>query len=584
MRRLLFLLLSLIAYLYSYGQDLAVESFRLLENDLTANTRGTMKYDQNGDVSALIKVVTTENDFNFNVGSLGVVATSQQKGEIWVYVPGGVQRITISHSKLGVLRDYYFPVPIEKGRTYELKLVSGRIRTIIQEEVAAQFVTFSVEPKNAIVTIDKNQYSLQADGTISQLLPYGKHSFSIDAPGFFSENGEVEVGRERIYREITLKSSRGTVTLECEMKEADIWVNGQYKGSGTWTGELDPALYQVEVRREGYTTLTTSFSIQTMEEKYISLPVPLPIYGTISVTSQPNGATVYVDEVEMGTTPLLKGDILIGHHKVDFVKKDYQTISMDIDVKEGELTSFSAEMTDVFTVSINTEPSGARLTINDEIKGYTPYSGIITSGDYSLSLEKTGYSPYNKIVHLDASNPTITAKLEQKILSKNNVYFASNYQMGHISGIEAINFGIYLAGCNIEAGYFFPISATKVYWSKESISVYLRQAYSFDLGYGFLLGNHIRITPRVGFLDYIIEDDYVNEKIMSSFVLSGSASMRFEYAPLRNIGIICTPVYEKTINIGAYAKQFDEDTNAITNWCSGFSLQIGIELIFDGQR
>lgn len=257
MRRLHILSLLLFFYLCAFGQNLSVESFRLLDNDLTANTRGTMRYDQNGDVAALIKVVTTENDFNFDVGSMGIVATSQQKGEIWVYVPGGVQRISISHSKLGILRDYFFPVPIEKARTYELKLASGRVRTIIQEEVAAQFVTFSVEPKNAIVTIDNNQYSLQADGTISQLLPYGKHSYKIDAPGYFSESGEVEIGRERVSREIQLKSSRGTVTLECEMKEADIWVNGIFKGTGTWKGELDPALYQVEVKREGYTTLTT---------------------------------------------------------------------------------------------------------------------------------------------------------------------------------------------------------------------------------------------------------------------------------------------------------------------------------------
>ena len=53
------ILLSLIP-LGAFSQSMSVESFRLLENDLTANTYGTMERDQNGDVVALIKVVTSE--------------------------------------------------------------------------------------------------------------------------------------------------------------------------------------------------------------------------------------------------------------------------------------------------------------------------------------------------------------------------------------------------------------------------------------------------------------------------------------------------------------------------------------------
>lgn len=69
------------------SQQISVESFTPLENDLTANTAGTMKKDQNGKTCALIKVVTSEKGFNFDVGILGVVATEQKVGEIWVYVP-----------------------------------------------------------------------------------------------------------------------------------------------------------------------------------------------------------------------------------------------------------------------------------------------------------------------------------------------------------------------------------------------------------------------------------------------------------------------------------------------------------------
>lgn len=47
--------------------------------------------------------------------------SKQKDGEIWVYTNDGVKQITIKHPKYGVLK-YYFNIPIEGGRTYELLL------------------------------------------------------------------------------------------------------------------------------------------------------------------------------------------------------------------------------------------------------------------------------------------------------------------------------------------------------------------------------------------------------------------------------------------------------------------------------
>ena len=105
--------LLLLIPLAASAQNMTVESFRQLENDLAAITNGTMEIDQNGEVAALIKIVVQGSGFTFDVGSMGVVKTRQMGGEWWVYVPRGVQRITINHPKYGVMRNYYFDVPIE---------------------------------------------------------------------------------------------------------------------------------------------------------------------------------------------------------------------------------------------------------------------------------------------------------------------------------------------------------------------------------------------------------------------------------------------------------------------------------------
>ena len=122
MKRLLLLVFTL-GFLHGIiAQTISVSSFRLLETDLTANTAGTMEIDQNGETAALIKVVTTQTGFSFDGGALGVVKTKQNSGEIWIYVPHGLKRISISQPDYGVLRDYYFNIPIEAARTYEMIL------------------------------------------------------------------------------------------------------------------------------------------------------------------------------------------------------------------------------------------------------------------------------------------------------------------------------------------------------------------------------------------------------------------------------------------------------------------------------
>src|SRR6218665_3848309 len=120
-------------HLLTAQQHIAVKSFRVLENDLDARTNFPIK-DQNGDVCAIIKAVTTETGFDWAGDQLGIVKTLQKKGEIWIYVPFGAKRITISHAALGVLRNYAYPLHIEKAAVYEMTLTTGKVVTAVQEE------------------------------------------------------------------------------------------------------------------------------------------------------------------------------------------------------------------------------------------------------------------------------------------------------------------------------------------------------------------------------------------------------------------------------------------------------------------
>ena len=201
-RHIVLLLLTLVST-QTLCQSISVKSFRLLEMDLTANTAGTTELDQNGDKAALIKVVTTETGFSFDCGSIGVVKTVQKPSEIWVYVPQGARRMTISHPRLGILRDYEIPMPIEKARTYEMVLTTGQIQTIVQQDAGGQYLIMKVSPPSAIVKIDNIEAQVE-NGIVSKFLQYGKHIYSVSDPFYKDDQGIIEIGSERKEMDIYL--------------------------------------------------------------------------------------------------------------------------------------------------------------------------------------------------------------------------------------------------------------------------------------------------------------------------------------------------------------------------------------------
>ena len=187
MKRTIIATLLALLCTFLHAQELTVTSFKLSETDLTANLQGTTVLDQNGEKCALIKVVTVAKGLTFDVGMLGVkkVDTSHT-GEIWVYVPYGVRKITISHPQYGQIRDYVVPENIEKARTYVMQL------KVEKAPDNTQMLTVMYKPQNAIVVID-NKIMKGSNGVVNVKLPVGSHEYQVLAEGYDTENGTVNV-------------------------------------------------------------------------------------------------------------------------------------------------------------------------------------------------------------------------------------------------------------------------------------------------------------------------------------------------------------------------------------------------------
>ncbi len=403
------------------AQNIAVKSFSLLENDLTANTPGTIVYDQNGEKCSLIKIETTQTGFTFDVGFLGVVAVVEKPGEIWLYVPEKIHSITIAHPKLGILRDYEFGIQILKARTYLMQLTTGSVVTIVEEKLMKQYLMFRLEQKNAVVEVGGESWIPDANGECRKLLSFGSYDYRVKAKDYHDEVGKVTldnadetkilqinlrpaygwievkgsgdlsgavvyvddemVGRVplktsklssghhnvRIVKDLfrtyvenvvvednqtkllspTLIGEFSTVSITTK-QGAEIWIDGERKGTTSWSGRLSFGEHLLETKLASHRTQSRVVNILPTEvTKSIQLLDPQPIYGSLSVEVLPNFADIYVDGVKVGQTPKLISKILVGEHKVEVRSEGRESLRKNITIREGELSNFEGELKNI---------------------------------------------------------------------------------------------------------------------------------------------------------------------------------------------------------------------------------------------
>ncbi|MBR0202722.1 MAG: SUMF1/EgtB/PvdO family nonheme iron enzyme [Bacteroidaceae bacterium] len=349
-RYFLLLLFVFAASVNVAGQNLVVKKFFHAERDGTANRGSTCIMDQNDEPCALIKVRTNQRGFTFDAGQLLPIEKTEEQTsahplEIYVWVQSGVKRLSIGHAQLGNLYDYDLGTALQPGQTYILELVSGEVQTVVKQARSHQYVVFQLTPPNAVVTIGGEMLETN-DGIARKLMKMGKYNYTVQAPNYQQEVGRIEVNNpdEKHVVNVTLKPNFTQVTLTAP-DDAEIWVNGERKGNGSWKGNLNGGDYLFETKKASHRDAQLTKTIDLSEgPQTIQLPAPTPILGDADFDSKPAMADIYIDGKKVGQTPQLVSNLLVGSHTVKLVRSGYNDYTGNITIKEGETAPFSATL------------------------------------------------------------------------------------------------------------------------------------------------------------------------------------------------------------------------------------------------
>lgn len=131
-----------------------------------------------------------------------------------------------------------------------------------------------------------------------------------------------------------LKSDAAEITLVADAG-AEIYVNGELKGTGSWKGPMATGDYLVECRKKGYASSTDAVTIsRDMTSRIIRLTSLDPSRGILVISSTPMEADVYIDGVHSGKTPQYKTDVPVGTREVKVMMDGYETWKENVQVLE----------------------------------------------------------------------------------------------------------------------------------------------------------------------------------------------------------------------------------------------------------
>lgn len=366
MRKLLIVISALLFCVEFVQAQMKVVDFKLLESDQDANTYGTMKYDDNGDKAALIKIVTPAKDLNFDGGSLGTVAADYKNGEWWLYVPRFARKLTINSEKYGKLTEYKYPIPIEGARTYEMLLDLNVGRYVL--------ISTSV-PKSEIV-IDGEYVG---ESPIKKYLFYGTHTIQSQNERYEGSEG-LDIGPmdKKELRHFNLKMRDmsdhfGDVVIKADEK-TEIYFNNRMVGVGSWKTQLREGSYSLIARKLDCDSAVTNFTVVAQKENEITANEPIAHTGYLRTFMRtPNAKAVYNSNryLNLEDNNLLQ----VGTYLVSFSAKGYYPTQREYTVRHNELTTDTVALEKIKYIKPKAFYFGAGYTMRP-MGGITALAGV----------------------------------------------------------------------------------------------------------------------------------------------------------------------------------------------------------------
>lgn len=192
-----------------------------------------------------------------------------------------------------------------------------------------------------------------------------------------------------------------------------VLIRGGQDGSGY---QFKVASYRPETGE-----VTPASDTQPHMEKALlgALVKVVPLASTLDVTSAPSNATVYVDDVRVGTTPL-STQVIPGEHLIKLDLKSHQPLEETLVVPARGSVNLHRSLEKVAArITVSASPSGAQIFLDGALAGRDKIDRGIQPGRHTVRLTLEGHKDFEATIDVRPDDSyTLDKSLEPIAVAK----------------------------------------------------------------------------------------------------------------------------------------------------------------------
>lgn len=237
----------------------------------------------------------------------------------------------------------------------------------------------------------------------------------------------------------------GVLSVDSDPRGAQVLVNGEPRGATPVRIDLPVGTYEVRLRLPGFEEFVSTVTIRPGQTSSVMATLTrVARQGTLSVTSSPLGALVWIDGSPVGATPLSVG-LAPGQYQVRVSLHGHEDFVAAVTVRAGQIARIDAQLRLVQrtgTLQVVASVPGAEVWLGGTRVGVSPLSLVLAEGIHLVQVRAAGFAEFRTQVTIRAGRTTtVDAELRQLtgvlriIGAPDGAYvFVDGFAIGRVAG------------------------------------------------------------------------------------------------------------------------------------------------------
>lgn len=278
-------------------------------------------------------------------------------------------------------------------------------------------VNINSSPAGAKILIDGEDTGFSTPAIVENLELNKDYKLKLRKDGF-ADLFRIFIARstEPLNLNYTLSKEMGTLEIISSPIGAEVFINDENTEKLTPTTITNFELkkeFKLVLKKEDYIDFEKNITLQYMDPVKIEAELEKILYANIEISSNPDGAAIYIDDKNTGkTTPAKIEKIeLKKEHTIKLVKNGYITFEKKITPENEAITVAEnlkekpepAQTSDIY---ITSSPSGATIYLagrNTGKKTPATISGVTIGKTYTIKLTKPNFKTFTKKVYISST-------------------------------------------------------------------------------------------------------------------------------------------------------------------------------------